>query len=117
MPKIGEMRDWVNKGTGEHLGYQLEFSGSFPLRKAQCEENERANSDGAPAYIVRSGRNEVGAMWQKGPDRVGNKFFELKLNGFPLRETFYLRAFATDDPAVFDVVYEAPKTASAGGAG
>ena len=115
MPKIGEMTEMVDQESGEIVGFHLDTA-MREVPRMKAVPNQRQNGEGAPEFLLVAGRNEVGAMWKKGPDRNGKTFYELKLNGYPLRETWYMRAFHEGD-GLFNLDYSAPQAPKAAGQG
>jgi uncharacterized protein (DUF736 family) len=115
MPTVGKMEEVTDSKTGEVLGWNLSVPSIREVGKCEARVNERAaDSESAPQFVIYKNRNEFGAMWQKGPDRAGNPFFEIKLNGYPLKDTVFLRCFATDNPEIFEVNYSAKQSGGAG---
>ena len=114
MPKIGEMKIWKNVETGEVFGWNIDLM-DVPIPQCQAVENEAQTGELAPHLILqvksRHGVRPVGCAWKRGPDRKGNTYYEIKLDGHPMQTAMYMRAFATDDPELFEVNYSAGRPA------
>jgi uncharacterized protein (DUF736 family) len=110
MPKIGTMNEVASGVDGE-----IFYNGNCDIpeiKSFQARANDRADrGEHAPDYVITIKDREVGAMWKK-EDRNGKLYFDLKLNGYPLKSTIYMRGFKRDDGG-FDLDYSAPDASKA----
>ncbi|MGH1445561.1 MAG: DUF736 family protein [Cognatishimia sp.] len=119
MPKIGKMEQIVDNATGEVLS---SFVGECEIKgvgRFRADPNPSQSGEKAPTHVIEVKGREIGCMWLRDKDRNGNRYFEIKLDGYPLTRAWYLRGFQELDDdkkpvdGSFELNYSAPRSSSA----